>query len=158
MSDHTTPPEPRRRRWYPLVVVAVAATLIGALIATGVTLMVDRDEPNRYTIRVFLTQDVTAEQKADVERVLASMRPVDGVSFESREQAYENFKSLYKDNPGIADTVRPDSLPESFLITTAGEAFACERLAPLRTLAGVEEIQVIQLPAKRRPGAIIRCG
>jgi cell division protein FtsX len=152
------PPVARRRRWVPLVVVAAVATLVGALIATGVVLVLDRDPANRYTVRVFLTQDVTAEQKADVERALAAMSPVDGVSFESREQAYENFKRLYKDNPDIVNSVKPEHMPESFQITTTGKAFSCERLAPLRPLGGIDEIQVIQLPAKRRPGAIIGCG
>jgi cell division transport system permease protein len=150
---------PPRRNWVRYALVAGAAMLVGALTATGTVLFLNRNDTplNTYTINVFLAHEATTEQKAAVERALTGMRPVDGVHFETREQAYENFKKYFKDNPNLIDSVKPETLPESFWINTKGRAFPCSRLDPLRSQGGIDEVSVTQLPAKDRPGAKIGC-
>jgi cell division transport system permease protein len=38
------------------------------------------------------------------------------VFFENREQAYENFKQLFRDNPALVENVDPDAMPQSYRI------------------------------------------
>ena len=54
--------------------------------------------------------------------------------------------------------VSADAMPESFRLTTKGREFDCARLVPIRRLPGVDQIQVIQRPAKGQAGAVVGCG
>lgn len=76
--------------------VAAAAMLIGAAIASSVILVFDRDsEPrHRYDVSVFLDQDITEGQKDAVHSALAALDPVDGIRFESREEAWQRGRVL----------------------------------------------------------------
>lgn len=153
----TEPPTPRRR-WGLLFVVAAVAMLVGALAATTVVLFVSRADQRQYAVNVFLTQDVTAEQKTAIESALHALEPVEAIRFESREQAWQRFKEMFKDSPDMIAQASADAMPESFRLTTKGREFDCARLVPIRRLPGVDEIQVIQRPTKEKPGAAVGCG
>ena len=81
--------------------MAVAALIIGAsggvsaLLLAGWRKPVDRE----FTVSVFLDADIDAAQKAAVRAELEKLPSRDGVSFESREQAFANFKEIWKDQP-----------------------------------------------------------
>jgi cell division protein FtsX len=156
------PPAPdrssRRRRLILLVVVAGAAMLVGVIAATAVFLFSGEDGPlNRYQVTVFLDHDITAEQKGAVESALADLHPVDGVRFETRDQAWEKFREMFKDQPELIERVEAEHLPESFGLATTGEVFDCAALASVRQLPGVADTTVVQVPAGGRPGAVIQC-
>jgi cell division transport system permease protein len=141
-----------------LPAVAIAAMLCGAGSATAVTLLVVRDgQPptQRYEVRVSLNVAATAEQKAAVESDLSARYPTGTVRLESREEAYENFKEVYKDAPDLVRTVAPSSLPESFLVTTTANAFDCAVLSPVERMDGVEDVRVRRLADGGRPDAAI---
>ncbi|MCW3820595.1 permease-like cell division protein FtsX [Micromonospora sp. DR5-3] len=154
MPESPTP----RRRWVLVLVVAAVAMLVGAAAATTVFLVVGRGDQHQYTVNVFLTHDVTAEQKAAIEAALAGLEPVEGIRFESREQAWQHFKEMVEDRPDLVGQVSADALPESYRLTTEGREFDCGRLVPIRGLPGVDEIQVIQRPTEGRAGAVVSCG
>lgn len=153
----TEPSAPRRRRGL-LLVVAAAAMLVAALAATAVVLVVNRGDQHQYAVNVFLTQDVTAEQKAAIESALHALQPVEAIRFETREQAWQHFKEMFRDSPGVIEQASADAMPESFRLTTKGREFDCTRLTPIRRLSGVNEIQVLQQPVKGKPGATVGCG
>jgi cell division protein FtsX len=157
----SSPPDrsARRPRVVLMVVVAVAAMLFGAGTATAAILLLGRDDQprHRYDVSVFLDHDITAEQRDALEPALAALRPVDGIRFESQEQAYQNFRELFRDQPELIESIEPDTLPESFRLTTTGEVFDCAALRSVRELPGVAEITVVQLPVGDRPGAAVHC-
>ncbi|GAA3730618.1 hypothetical protein GCM10022225_10560 [Plantactinospora mayteni] len=138
--------------------VALAAMLVGAL-ATAATLFAMRDDQpqpqHRYEVRVRLDVAATADQKAVVESSLSTRYPTGAVRTESRDEAYERFKELFKDQPDLLYSVRPDSLPESLLVVTAGRLFDCAGLAAVEGMPGVDGIIVRQLPAVGRPDAVL---
>ncbi|MGN9913886.1 permease-like cell division protein FtsX [Phytohabitans sp. LJ34] len=150
---------PRPRRVL-LAALAVAALLCGAGLASAVTFLVMRDDagpgPAReHEVRVFLDVDATAEQKAAVESALSSRYPGGTIRVETREQAYQRFKELYKDEPDLVEKVRPDSFPESLLVTTTAKVFDCAGLAAVAEMDGVGSATVWQLAAGERPRAMI---
>jgi len=153
----TDPAPAPRRSW--VVLAVVAALLVGALLSAAVMLVLDRyGEPeNRYQISVFLERDATAEQRSGVASALQALESVDGVRFESREQAFQNLKGLYEETPELIKDFRADQMPESFRLTTTGDVFDCAPIARVRELPGVDEIMVIQVPADGQPGAKIGC-
>jgi cell division protein FtsX len=142
-----------------LVAVAAAAMLIGAAIATSVILLFDGDggPPHRYNVSVFLDHDITDEQQDVVQSALTALDPVDGIRFESREEAWQQFQEMFSDQPDLIASIRPESLPESFRLTTTGESFDCPPLTSVQQLAGVAEIVVVQLPTDGRLGAPVSC-
>jgi cell division protein FtsX len=79
------------------------------------------------------------------------------VGFEDRKQAYTRFKETFKDRPDLLNGTKPDSLPESFRLTTSGTEFDCPALNKVRHLPGVDDTVVVQPAVQGHPGAEVRC-
>ncbi len=151
-------PPARRRRWVALVVVGVAALLVGAAIATVTVLAVGAGpEQHRYDVSVFLAHDTTTPQKGTIRTALDTLHPVDGIRFEDRQAAYAKFKEMFKDRPDLVNSTQPDSLPESFRLTTSGTEFDCPALNEIRHLPGVDNVVVVQPAVHGHPGAEVKC-
>lgn len=147
-------------RWLLPVLVGVAALFVGAAGASAGFLVFDRDERpvNRYHVAVYLEQEVTAEQKEAINTVLTDLRGVDELRFQTREEAWERFKEEYKDSPDLLSAARPEQMQDSFLFITTGTEFDCGAIvAPVRDLAGVDEVSAGMPVAGNRPGAQIIC-
>ncbi|MCW6003431.1 permease-like cell division protein FtsX [Micromonospora sp. CPCC 205371] len=146
-------------RWAVLAGVTIVAMLAGAGGATAVTLLIVRDEQpqtaRQYEVQVFLDVAATAEQKAAVESDLSARYPAGAIRLQTREEAYENFKQVYKDDPDLLRSVEPSSLPESFVVTTTATGFDCAALSPVERMDGVDEATVRRLDDSGRPDALI---
>lgn len=157
MSDPTPPPRPRRRRRLPLILIG-AAVLLGAVIATVTVVALHLGQArHRYDVSVFLSHDATTAQKDAIRTKLDALHPVGGIRFEDRQQAYAEFKKDFKDYPDLVDGTRPDSLPESFRLTSSGTQFDCSALNKVRHLPGVDKTVVVGPPAHGHPGAEVEC-
>jgi hypothetical protein len=145
----------RRRR-----VLVAASTLIAALAAIPftnlvlpapppVTQVMDPAPPGwrcsgpsvgGRTVTLLLREDTTDAQRAALSGALASDRSVRSFRFESREQAYERFKTLWQDGPNFVTSVEPESMVDSFRITLSDPAAATELVGAFRDLPGVRLI------------------
>ncbi|MEU4676343.1 permease-like cell division protein FtsX [Micromonospora sp. NPDC023737] len=65
-------------------------------------------------VSIFLTQEVTEQQRADLDSKLKSDPMVKEVLYVDKQQAYERFQQMYADAPDLVNAVKPDQLPESF--------------------------------------------
>ncbi|MEU7822502.1 permease-like cell division protein FtsX [Catellatospora sp. NPDC049133] len=156
-ADPTGEP-PRRRGWF-LPVVVVASVLVGALVATAVIVFTGWNEPeHRYQVSVYLERDITAQQRETVQSALAGLDPVEAVRYESGEQSFQNFKDQFKDAPDLLETITADDLPGSLLADFAAPEFDCAMLEPVKELAGVDTVVVLQLPEGDGPRARVSCG
>jgi hypothetical protein len=72
---------------------------------------VSRDATDVY---IFLRHDATGPQRDALEDSLRTDPAVRNWRFESRQEAYETFKVLWRDSPDFVASIRPESLPESF--------------------------------------------
>jgi cell division transport system permease protein len=70
----------------------------------------------RVEVSIFLKADVTDDQRSSLDNELRRDPLVQEVTYESREEAYNNFKQLYRDSPDLVESVKPDTLPESFRV------------------------------------------
>jgi cell division transport system permease protein len=148
---------PVRRGWMRTVAVAVVSAVIGAGVAVGIILGTGAGRPTlQYNVSVFLDHDATAEQKAAIEAELPTFAPSTAVTFETREQAWQNVQEMAKAVPEILESATKDSLPESFRFRTEGYEFDCGGVRAVRDLPGVAEITVAQLPGNGY-GAKITC-
>lgn len=98
-----------------IITMAVSLTMLGA---SGLLfLQVDKIKELYYAqiqVSIFLSPDISDEQRAELDQALASDPLVASYYFETQEDAYEQFRSLFSDQPDLVDAVGPESLPESF--------------------------------------------
>ena len=97
--------------------VAVSLALVGAalLLRQGVDNATTRWQGGIEFI-VFLQPDVSQEQADAVGRELSDNPDVSDVKFVDKQQAYEEFKLLFRNSPELVDTVTPDILPASWRV------------------------------------------
>jgi cell division transport system permease protein len=71
-------------------------------------------------VAVLLDEDVTNAQRDSVRAALAQDPAVRNFAHQDREDAFERFEQLWRDEPGVARSVGPLSLPESFRVQLGG--------------------------------------
>ncbi|GAB3157097.1 hypothetical protein GCM10027290_56740 [Micromonospora sonneratiae] len=116
----------------------------------------DPKEAGSTTLTVLLDHGVTAAQKSVVEQRLLAMPSVEGVDFETRDQAYEKLR---KDSPDLLANLDPEHLPESFRATVTDALVAEAVDLVMGTVDGVGEV-VLRIaavdPLPARIGVIVR--
>ena len=121
------------RRNVTMTIAMVLTTAISlALVGTGLLAVrtIDRTEElysDRVEVQVALSQDVSAADADCSQSVCSGLRAtlegsplVEGVRFESQQQAYERYKQLFA-GQALADVVRPQSLPATLRVKLADQ-------------------------------------
>ena len=126
----------------------LVAAGIGVAIGVAGTFAVDayRDwslerqcaEQDRKTA-IFLRDDATPEEVEALERRLSEDPAVESFEHVSQEEAYEEFRELYEDQPHLYETITADALPASFRIVAEDEDAAAE-VYGLDGLPGIDEV------------------
>ncbi|MEV4535855.1 permease-like cell division protein FtsX [Asanoa sp. NPDC049518] len=91
-------------------------------------------------VSVFLTTDVTDDQRQRVDVLLRSVETVREVRYESRDQAYLNFQAMFNDNPDLVSAVRVQQMPESFRVKVTVSAGYQELVLRIRNTPGVDQV------------------
>ena len=100
-----------------ILVVLVSMYLVGAVFVASFA--VDRAltlQTKKVEVAVFLKRDVTKDARDSIQRDLLAMPEVASVVYESKQDAYETFKRLFRDEPDIVENTTADALPESFRV------------------------------------------
>ena len=100
-----------------IITMSVSLTMLGASVL--MYMQVDRMKTFYYgeiEVSIFLRTDVTDAQRQAIDQALTGNALVASKTYESREQAFEKFKVLWKDSPDFIASVGPDSLPESYRV------------------------------------------
>jgi cell division transport system permease protein len=111
-----------------VVTVAIAMALFG----TGLLIKAQVDSSRSYwsdkiEVSIFLcsktsstpncnSTDVTPDEKAAIGADLKKMPQVSRVENETKEQAYERFKTQFADTPGMVQSTKLGDIPESFRV------------------------------------------
>lgn len=100
-----------------IITMAVSLAMLGAsgLMYLQVNSMKDFYY-DQIEVAIFLNNDVTEQQRSAVNEALKGDPLVAQVIYESKEQAYEKFKTMYADAPDLVNAVKPGQLPESFRV------------------------------------------
>jgi cell division transport system permease protein len=134
-------------------VLAVVATIVALnlaapgdehlpVVAAGAPVQSTCSAPPRPAneVAIFLRDDITGPQRSDLNDALRADPLVLSVQFESREQAYEKFKVLWRDSPDFAKSVQPAQLPESFRVTLKAASSYPAFLPGIEHMAGIQDI------------------
>ena len=100
-----------------VMVVTVSLYLVGVVLIASFA--VDRTltlQTRKVEVAVFLNKDVTPSERDSIQRDLLAMPEVGSVDYETKQEAYEAFKILFRDQPDIVENTTVDALPESFRV------------------------------------------
>jgi cell division transport system permease protein len=124
-----------------IITMSVSLTMLGASVL--MYMQVDQMKTYYYgeiEVSIFLREDVSEAQRAAITQAIDTNPLVASKEYETREQAFEKFKVLWRDSPDFVKSVGPDSLPESFRVKLKDpeqyEAFADQ----IKGLAGIQDI------------------
>ena len=100
-----------------IITMSVSLTMLGA----SVLLYMQVDQMKNFyygeiEVSIFLREDVSDPQRTAINQAIDSNPLVESKTYETREQAFEKFKVLWRDSPDFINSVGPDSLPESFRV------------------------------------------
>lgn len=126
----------------PLLTVALVATLAGC--------QGDAAKADPVTLTAFLRNGATVEQRNAVDGRIRSFPSVQNITHTTKEQAYTQFKQLYKNSPDLVAQTRPDALPESFSATLTNGALAEAAAAVMRSLPGVDDTNLAPGPGSEK--------
>jgi cell division transport system permease protein len=100
-----------------IITLSVSLTMLGASVL--MYMQVDRMKNFYYgeiEVSIFLREDVTDAQRSAIGQAIDQSPLVASKSYESREQAFEKFKVLWRDSPDFIKSVGPESLPASYRV------------------------------------------
>jgi cell division transport system permease protein len=100
-----------------MITMTVSLSMLGASLL--MYLQVDKMKEYYYQqveVSIYLKADVTPEQRTELETKLKDDSLVEKYIYETKEQAYENFKKMFGDAPDMVQSVGPNEMPESFRV------------------------------------------
>lgn len=124
-----------------IITMTVSLALLGASVLMFWT-VADMKEYYYAEIEVaiFLTDEVTDDQRKALADALGSDPMVKHQIHESKDEAYKRFREQFKDAPDLVEATKPESLPESYRVKlNAPEEFDAIR-QKYQDYEGVEEI------------------
>ncbi|MGY1839042.1 MULTISPECIES: permease-like cell division protein FtsX [unclassified Modestobacter] len=71
---------------------------------------------DKVQVSIYLTDEVTEEQRASIEATLADSPEVANYLYESKAEAYERFTQQFQEQPALIANTPEDALPESFRV------------------------------------------
>jgi cell division transport system permease protein len=124
-----------------IITMSVSLTMLGA----SVLLYMQVDQMKDYyygeiEVSIFLRSDVTEAQRSAIDQAISQNPLVASQTYETREQAFDRFETLWADSPDFVKSIGPNSLPESFRVKLKNpveyKAFADQ----MKGMAGIQDI------------------
>jgi cell division transport system permease protein len=125
-----------------IITMAVSLTMLGA----SLVLFQQIDAMKGYyfdkvQVSIFLKDDITDDQRNALASELAGDPLVkQPVIHETKDQAYQKFKTMFKDAPDLISATKPDALPESFRVQLKNPNQYNQVAAEYTGKDGIEEI------------------
>jgi cell division transport system permease protein len=101
-----------------IITMAVSLTMLGASLMLYLQVGDMKDfYYDKVQVSVFLTSDITEQQRSDLEATLKGNPAVQSVFYEDQDTAYKRFQEQFADLPDLVKSVGKESLPASFRVT-----------------------------------------
>jgi cell division transport system permease protein len=128
-----------------IITVAVSLFLFGGiwLISTTVDHGTEKWK-HGIELEIFLKNPIPDTQVADVRDALANSPDVKNFTYLNHDDAYAEFKRIFRDQPALVESTTPADLPTSFRVAPR-EAELTEQIATqFETFTGVEDVITAQ--------------
>jgi cell division transport system permease protein len=124
-----------------MITLSVSLTMLGASVLLYLQVEEMKDvHYGRIEVSVFLTEDVTEAQRTGLQVALQRNPLVKNLTYESRQQALDRFKTIWADQPALITAVEADALPESFRVKLKDPETYDQLAVQLKDQAGIEAI------------------
>jgi cell division transport system permease protein len=122
--------------------VAISLLLLGgvqilSMIVSNVTLSWEA----RVEISAYFRDDAAPGEIQALQTELSQYREVEEVTYVSQEQAYADFKQIYRNKPEYYEHIDADDLPASLRIKLTDAAYTEEVAARIRGAPGIEDVR-----------------
>jgi cell division transport system permease protein len=130
-----------------MTVAAVSTVAISLLLLGGVQILglvvtnVTGGLEQKVEISAYFREDASSGEIEQLTRDLDEMPTVKDVTFISKEEAFEEYKEIYKDQPEFWQNIPPDSLPQSLRISLTDADFTEEVASSIRGAPGLDEVR-----------------
>lgn len=100
------------------------------------------DVASKVEIKVFLKDDINLLDKKELEIKLKEQPGVKETVFESKDDAFKNFKEMLKDNPGLLQgyDLKSNPIPSSYIVKLQNPESAQAVTEAIKNIKGVESI------------------
>jgi len=124
-----------------IITMSVSLTMLGASVLLYMQVNQMKDYYyGQIEVSIFLDEKITEGQSATIAQTIDQSPLVAKKSFESREQAFEKFKVLWRDSPDFVNSVGPESLPASYRGKLKDPEQYKQFAASVQGLPGVQDI------------------
>jgi cell division transport system permease protein len=130
-----------------MTVAAVSTVAISLLLLGGVQILglvvtnVTGGLEQKVEISAYFREDASSGEIEQLTRDLSDMPTVKNVTFISKEEAFEEYKKIYEDQPEFWQNIPPDSLPQSLRISLTDADFTEEVASSIRGAPGLDEVR-----------------
>jgi cell division transport system permease protein len=134
-----------------MMTVAGIMTVIVSLTLFGGILLIQRlvehgtsKWKHGVELEIFMNVEASQTQIDDVKKQLEDSEDIRKVRFLSKEDAYEEFKRIFKDQPALIESTTADALPTSFRVTPTDAELTEGIKARFEGVPGVNEVITAQ--------------
>jgi cell division transport system permease protein len=135
------------RRNLLMTVAAVSTVAISLLLLGGVQILsiivnnVTLSWEARVEISAYLRDDASEGEVQNLSSQLAGLDEVENVTYVSQQEAYEEFKRLYPENPEYYEHIGPSDLPASLRIKLTDAKYTNYVAATIEGAPGVDDVR-----------------
>ena len=136
-----------KRKGRKKVLIVGAALLAGFIVLLVIMLAVyrgpaeERELLTRWEdegfIRVFLKDDITVEERESMEAYIRNMDEVKSVKYISKEEALEEFRKMYEDQPEMLEKIEGNPFPAEFNLRLKGSVYVPQVTEKIETKPGI---------------------
>ncbi|HTL86061.1 MAG TPA: permease-like cell division protein FtsX [Acidimicrobiia bacterium] len=140
-----------------IITVAISLLLFGGILLVQRTVEHGTNKwKHGVELEIFMKTQPNAPdvQVNAIRDALTSDPNVKTYRFLNHDDAMEEFKKIFRDQPELIKTTTPDALPESFRVTPKSAEFTEEVAAHYQELPGVDTVVTAQQQVKRLLNAI----
>ena len=95
----------------------IALFLLGGALLVGreVSLLIQKSEAN-VEVSIYLRDDISPTQQQHLADLLNGMPEVASIHYESKDEAFQRFQKIFKNQSQLTQNVSRDALPASFRV------------------------------------------
>lgn len=131
-----------------ILTTAISVGLLGGgLLAVR---MIDKMQDiyqDQVEVVVFMTDDVSANDNdcsqdpcAQIKSSLKAIQGVENVTYENRQQAFQNFNRVFQSQPELRDVARPEAMPASLRVKLSDQSRFSQIQAQFQGKPGVDSV------------------
>lgn len=126
-----------------IATVAVTLLILGVFILTSLGINSGiYDLQSKVEVQVFLKDNITKEQSADVKNKVEAIKGVKEVTFKTKEEALKDFKETLGENKDLLEGLDSENpLPNSYVVKVSNLEVIDNIVKKAKDLPGVEKVE-----------------